>query len=330
MTVPKTAPTSDPTAEPTAGAAPPAGLLRISDLDATSLVGLLDLAARMKQQPLGWLRSLRGAALGCLFEKPSTRTRVSLAVAAHRLGMTTLVLNRDELQIGHGESWADTGRVLSGYLDALALRTFEHRTVERLAAAASVPVINALSNTHHPCQTLADLLTLRERFGGLAGLTVAFIGDGGSNICVSLLEAAALLGLRLIVASPPGFEVDPDLRTATRAGLARSGGSLRLTAEPAEAVRTAQAIYAEVWTPMDRASERAERARRLAAYRVDRALLAAAGEEAAVLHCLPARRGEEISSEVLDGPRSLAWRQAANRLPTTQALLHTLLTGDGR
>ncbi|WP_286160211.1 ornithine carbamoyltransferase [Streptomyces yunnanensis] len=304
----------------------PDDLLRVGDLDPETLTELLDLAAAMKQEPLGWERDLRGGAIGCLFEKPSTRTRVSLATAAQRLGMSAIVLNRDEMQLGHGETVADTACVLSSFLDAVTVRTFDHATVEQMADAATIPVVNALSNTHHPCQSLADLLALRERFGALAGLTATFLGDGTSNTCNSFLAAAAASGMHLTIASPPEYATDAHVLAEAREVMAQTGGSVTLTTEPIDAVRTAQAVYAEVWVPMDKPHEREERAARLAAYRVDDALLARAPREAVALHCLPAVRGEEITSEVLDGPRSLVWNQAANRLPTAQAVLHTLIT----
>ncbi|MEV0373924.1 ornithine carbamoyltransferase [Streptomyces sp. NPDC050636] len=317
-----------PPAIPSGHGKVPQNLLRVSDLDPARLTQLLELAAQMKHEPLGWQHSLNGAVLGCVFEKPSTRTRVSLATAAHRLGMAAITLNKDEMQLGHGETWADTGRVLSSYLDAITLRTFEHTVVEELAAAASVPVINALSNTHHPCQSLADLLTLSQHFGSLAGLTVAFIGEGRSNTCLSFLEACALVGMHLIVASPRGHTVDEDALAVARKTMERTGGSVTVSADPVDAVRTAQVVYAEVWVPMDRPHERAERAEHFARYRVDRGLLAHAQPDTMVLHCLPAVRGEEITSEVLDGPNSLVWTQAENRLPTAQAVLYTLITGN--
>ncbi|MGW0765493.1 ornithine carbamoyltransferase [Streptomyces sp. NPDC002676] len=303
----------------------PDDLLRVSDLDPQTLEGLLDLAEGMKQEPFGWERDLRGGAIGCVFEKPSTRTRTSLAVAAHRLGMAAIVLNREDLQFGHGETAADTARVLSSYLDAISVRTFDHTTVEQMADASTVPVINALSNTHHPCQSLADLLALREHFGTLEGMTAAFIGDGTSNTCNSFLAACAASGMHLAIATPPGYETDEDILGEARELMAQTGGSVSLITEPIDAVRAAQAVYAEVWVPMDRQQECAERMERLAAYRVDDALLAHAPREAVAMHCLPAVRGQEITSEVLDGPRSLVWRQAANRLPTAQAVLHTLI-----
>ncbi|WP_234384853.1 ornithine carbamoyltransferase [Streptomyces sp. MMG1121] len=304
----------------------PEDLLRMSDLDPPTLTELLDLAEAMKQEPMGWEHDLRGGAIGCLFEKPSTRTRVSLAVAAHRLGMAAIVLNRQELQLGHGETISDTARVLSSYLDAITVRTFAHTTVEQLADASTVPVINALSNSHHPCQSLADLLALREHFNTLTGMTAAFIGDGTSNTCNSFLAACAASGMHLTIATPPGYETDQNILGEARELMARTGGSVSLTTEPIEAVGAAQAVYAEVWIPMDRPHEHVQRAKHLAAYRVDDALLAHAPREAVAMHCLPAVRGQEITSEVLDGPRSLVWRQAENRLPTAQAVLHTLIT----
>ncbi|MGK5639868.1 ornithine carbamoyltransferase [Streptomyces sp. URMC 126] len=304
----------------------PDHLLRVGDLEPDVLRALLNQAEAMKREPLGWVDSLRGAAVGCVFEKPSTRTRVSLATAAHRLGMAAVVLNRDELQLGHGETVADTARVLSSYLDALTVRTFEHRVVERMAEASAVPVVNALSNSHHPCQSLADLLALQEHFGTLKGLRAAFVGDGGSNTCTSFLSACAATGMHLTIAHPAGYGTDPAALDEARTAMRHSGGSVSVTTEPEDAVRGAHAVYAEVWVPMDRPGEAGERRRDLARYRVDDELLAHAPGDAVVLHCLPAVRGEEITSEVLDGPRCLAWLQAANRLPTAQAVLHTLIT----
>ncbi|MBC2878680.1 MULTISPECIES: ornithine carbamoyltransferase [Streptomyces] len=311
---------------PAADGTVPDHLLRVGDLAPGVLRTLLDRAEEMKREPLGWADSLRGGAVGCVFEKPSTRTRVSLAAAAQRLGMAAVVLNRDELQLGHGETVADTARVLSSYLDAVAVRTFEHRVVERMAEVSAVPVVNALSNSHHPCQSLADLLALREHFGTLKGLRAAFVGDGGSNTCNSFLSACATTGMHLTIARPAAYGTDPGLLDEARDTMRRTGGSVSVTEDPEDAVRGAHAVYAEVWVPMDRRDEADERRRRLARYRVDDRLLAHAPGDAVVLHCLPAVRGEEITSEVLDGPRCLAWQQAANRLPTAQAVLHTLIT----
>ena len=302
-------------------------VLRIADLCASELHQLLDLSERMKAEPTDWADALRARTLVTLFEKPSTRTRVSFAAAAHRLGMLPLVLRNDELQLGRGETIEDTARVLSGYAAAIAVRTFAQETLERLAAAASVPVINALSDDHHPCQALADLLTLRERFGGLAGLRVAYVGDG-NNIAHSLLEAGALAGLHVAVASPAGYAPDPAVLARAGELIAAAGGSVMVTDDPFAAVRGVQAVYTDVWVSMGDDAERDRRLVDLAPYRVDAELMARAAPDAVFLHCLPAHRGEEVAAEVIDGPASAVWDQAANRLPTEQALVYALCTGD--
>jgi ornithine carbamoyltransferase len=303
-------------------------VLRIADLSTVELHRLLDLAERMKAEPAEWVDALPGQTLVTLFEKPSTRTRVSFAVAAHRLGMLPLVLRSDELQLGRGETIEDTARVLSGYAAAIAVRTYAQATLERLAGAATVPVINALSDDHHPCQALADLLTLRERFGELAGLRVAYVGDG-NNIAHSLLEAGALAGMHVAIASPVGYAPDPAV--VARAGeltAVAGGGSVEVTDDLFTAVAGAHAVYTDVWVSMGEDAEREQRLVDLAPYRVDAALMAAAYRSAIFLHCLPAHRGEEVAAEVIDGPASAVWEQAANRLPTEQALVYALCTGD--
>ena len=286
----------------------PRHFLRVSDLDRGSLTALLDLAEVMRERPHGFVDALRGDTLVCLFEKPSTRTRVSFAAAAERLGMMPLLLRPDELQLGRGETIEDTARTLSGYAAAIVVRTFAHETVEQLAGAASVPVINALTDVHHPCQALADLLTLRERFGSLEGLRVAFVG-AGNNVATSLLEAGALAGIEVVVACPPGHEP-------------RAPG--RVVADPYEAVAGADAVYTDVWVSMGEEGE--DRLARFEPYRVDARLMAAASPDAVFLHCLPAHRGEEVTAEVIDGPQSIVWRPAENRLPTEEALVLALVT----
>jgi ornithine carbamoyltransferase len=295
-------------------------LLRVADLDAEELARLIDLAEEMKRNPRAWREAQAGRMLACFFSKPSTRTRVSLEGAAWRLGMLPVMLRPDELQLGRGEAIADTARVLSGYVDAIAIRTFAQSDVEELAATAGVPVINALTDDHHPCQALADLLTLRERFGRLAGLRLAYLGDG-NNVAHSLMEAGALSGIEVVLATPPDYEPDPEVVERAR-GL---GGTIRLTHDPIEAVAGAHALYTDVWVSMGDEAERAERIARLAPYQVTSTLMQVARPDAAFLHCLPAHRGEEVTERVIDGPRSLVFQQAANRLPTEQALLHMLL-----
>jgi ornithine carbamoyltransferase len=289
----------------------PRHFLRSSDLEAGSLAALLDLAEAMRSRPHGFVDALRGDTLVCFFEKPSTRTRVSFAAAAERLGMMPLLLRPDELQLGRGETIEDTARTLSGYAAAIVVRTFAHETVERLAEAATVPVVNALTDEHHPCQALADLLTLRERFGQLEGLRVAFVG-AGNNVATSLVEAGALAKMEVVVASPPGYE--PGVPGA------------HVVADPLEAVAGADAVYTDVWVSMGEDEERAQRLAAFEPYRVDARLMAAARPDAVFMHCLPAHRGEEVTAEVLDGPQSIVWRQAENRLPTEEALVLALVT----
>lgn len=288
----------------------PSDLLRVSDLEASSLLALLELAAAMKSRPHGFVEALRGDTVVCFFEKPSTRTRVSFAAAAERLGMFPLLIRPDELQLGRGETVEDTARTLSGYAQAIVVRTFEQEVVERLAEAASAPVINALTDEHHPCQALADLLTLREIFGRLEGLKVAYVGSG-NNVATSLAEAGALTGMQVVVACPEGYE---------------PGVEVEVVHDPREAVARAHAVYTDVWVSMGEEGEREERLATLEPYRVDAELMGGARAGAVFMHCLPAHRGEEVTAEVIDGQQSVVWRQAENRLPTEEALLLALVS----
>jgi ornithine carbamoyltransferase len=301
-------------------------LLRISDLDPDGLQHLLDLAERMKRAPAEWHDRLKGESVACYFAKPSTRTRVSFEAAAQRLGMLPIMLRPDELQLGRGEPISDTARVLSGYTAAIVIRTFAQHEVEAVAGAASVPVINALTDDHHPCQALADLLTLKERFGRLRGLRLAYVGDG-NNVAHSLMEAGALAGMHVALATPPDYTPDPEITSEAVALAAMHGGEIELTADPRRAVAGADAVYTDVWVSMGDDAEREQRVARLSPYRVTPELFALAAPEAVFMHCLPAHRGEEVSAEVIDGPRSAVWQQAAHRLPTEQAVLHALVTG---
>jgi ornithine carbamoyltransferase len=300
--------------------------LEVSDLDRARLEDLLKMAAAMKASPLARVDAHRGAAVACYFNKPSTRTRVSFEAAASRLGMLPIMLRPDELQLGRGEPIADTARVLSSYTAAIVVRTFAQAELEELAAAASVPVINALTDEHHPCQALADLLTLQERFGRLEGLRVAYVGDG-NNVAHSLLQAGAMAGASVAVASPPGYLPDPEIVAGAAAAAAGTGATVLVTEDPEQAVAGADAVYTDVWVSMGEDAEREQRLRDLRPYQVSEELMRAAGEDAIFMHCLPAHRGEEVAAAVIDGPRSVVFQQAANRLPTEQAVLETLLGG---
>jgi ornithine carbamoyltransferase len=301
-------------------------LTRILDLRAHELEALLDLAQELKGEGSS-IGALEGHSIACIFEKPSTRTRVSFAAAIARLGATPIALSAQELQLGRGESIADTARSLSGYVDAIVIRTFAQETVLELARAASVPVVNALSDTHHPCQALADHHTIREAFGDLSGRRLAFCGDGGSNVAHSLLEAGALTGVDVTVACPAEYAPDPDVLHLARAAAEDTGAELQVVHDPRIAVAGVHAVYADVWASMGEESERDARVAALAPYQVTESLLALAQPGAIFLHCLPAKRGEEVAATVIDGPQSAVWQQSANRLPTEEAVLLLLTRG---
>jgi ornithine carbamoyltransferase len=284
-------------------------LLRISDLSASEAEAILDLAGELRADPRRPLAP--GATLGLYFAKHSTRTRVSFSVAMTHLGGSAIPLSPEELQISRGESLPDTARALSRYLDVLAVRTHEHRELEAWAEWASIPVINALTADEHPCQALADALTIRDRLGSLEGVRIAWVGDG-SNVLVSLAELGKLLGYEVVAACPTGYE---------------PSNSLLLTVfdDPREAVRGADVVVTDTWISMGQEHERAQRLHDLDPYRLDEALLALAAPDAFVMHCLPAHPGEEIATNVLYGPRSAIWDEAENRLHVQKALLALLL-----
>ena len=257
--------------------ASPKDFLTLDELGPGGLRSLLDLTGRLKRSPDAFRNRLAGRRIGMLFDKPSTRTRVSFESAAWMLGMLPIALRPDELQLGRGETIADTARALSLYLDGLTVRTFSQRSVEELAAAASIPVINALTNEHHPCQALADAMTLEEEFGTFAGIQVAFIGDG-DNVCHSLIEAAGLAGFELRVATPPGYEPSRRNRCGGTGARRRSGGSIILTDDPAEAVSGVEAVYADVWTSMGREAEVDARKEAFRGFTVDAGLMSLASK----------------------------------------------------
>jgi ornithine carbamoyltransferase len=297
--------------------------LTIADITPEELVALLDAADRHKarRRPSGLLD---GRTVALIFEKPSTRTRVSLEVAVHELGGHPLPLSAAELQLGRGETIEDTARVLSRYVHAIVLRTFAQEQLERLAAAGSVPVINALSDYSHPCQALADLQTIRERKGRLQGLRLAYLGDG-NNVAHSLLFAGAKTGMHVVVATPSGYEPIPQVVRRSSEIAAQTGGSVELTRDPAIAAKGADVLYTDVWASMGQEAEHGERALILKPYQLSADTVAAAADDVLVLHCLPAHRGEEITAEVVDGPNSVVFDQAENRLHVQKALILTLL-----
>ena len=315
------------TAERRTAISHPRHLLSIGGIGSGELRALIDLTGRVKRDPELIRGRLSGRRVGMILDKPSTRTRVSFESAAWTLGMLPIVLHPDELQLGRGESVADTARALSLYLDALAVRTSSHSKLGALAEASTIPIINALTDDHDPCQALTDVFTIEEEFGTFGGIQVAFIGDGG-NVCQSLIEAAAAVGLDLRVATPRYYEPSPAIVEAARTIAATTGGSIYLTNDPDEAVSGAEVVYADVWTSMGREREHAARDLAFRGFIVDERLMGLASAGAVFLHCLPARRGQEVTEAVIDGPASRVWRQAANRLHTDTAVLYALVTGD--
>jgi ornithine carbamoyltransferase len=292
--------------------------VRVADWSREELLDVLDLADELKrlrqqgeEQPL-----LPGRTLGMIFQKPSTRTRVSFEVGMYQLGGLALHLSAADLQLGRGETIKDTAHVLSRYVDAIMIRTFAQADVEELAEHASIPVINGLTDSAHPCQALADVMTIRERFGRLEGLRIAYLGDG-NNVCASLMVACAKLGLEFSAATPPGYRPPDDVVRIAR----EAGGTVELTEDPNKAAAGADVLYTDVWTSMGQDEERDRRLRDLRGYGIDAALLAQADGDAIVLHCLPAHYGEEITEDVLYGPHSAVWDQAENRLHAQKALL---------
>ena len=291
---------------------------RVADWSGDELLAALDLADDLKERRGRGEEHhlLPGRSLGMIFQKPSTRTRVSFEVGIFELGGHPLYLAASDLQLGRGETLRDTATVLSRYLHGLMIRTFAQADVEELARHATIPVINGLTDSAHPCQALADVMTIRERFGRLEGVRVAYLGDG-NNVCASLMVACAKLGAELVAATPKGYEPDPAALELAR----EAGGSVELTNDPSEAARGADVLYTDVWTSMGQEAESERRLRDLAGFGIDQALVQLAGEEAIVLHCLPAHYGEEITEDVLYGPQSAVWDQAENRLHAQKALM---------
>lgn len=304
--------------------------LSVTDMSWAETEALLTRAATLKAE---WHANgkgihvgmpMQGRTLALVFEKPSLRTRVAFEAGVTQLGGHPSYLSANDIDMGGRESVPDVARNLSRWVQVIAARVFKHRTVETLARYATVPVINALCDVEHPCQALADMLTLREHFGHLQGLTLAYVGDG-NNVCNSLLLIGAMLGVNMTVAAPPDYQPDPEFVQRAEVLAAESDATIVITSNPAEAVAGAHAVYTDVWTSMGQEHEAARRRPAFEPYRLDAALVAHAHPQAVVMHCLPAHRGEEITAEVIDGPRSVIFDQAENRLHVQKALVLTLL-----
>jgi ornithine carbamoyltransferase len=295
--------------------------LTIWDLTKDEIEYLIKRAVELKSGKDGGKCPLIGKSVGLFFEKPSTRTRVSFEAGIYQLGGQSIYLSPKELQLGRGESIADTARVLSRYLSGMILRTYSHSTIEEFASHAAVPVINGLSDIHHPCQALADLMTIFEKKGKLKGIRVAYVGDG-NNVANSLIEAAAKTGMDITIACPEGYE--PDAEALDRARNSASGEIIVLR-NPKEAAGRADVIYTDVWVSMGQEQEAEKKKKKLKDYQINGQLVQCAKKDAIVLHCLPAHRGEEITDEIMDSPMSAVFDQAENRLHTGKALLEFLI-----
>jgi ornithine carbamoyltransferase len=294
--------------------------LEVDDLGPGALTALLDRAIAWKADRGEVPSVLEGKGVVALFEKPSARTRISIEMAVATLAGHPIYVRPEEVGLDTRESVEDVARTMAGMCAVIAARVFDHRTLERMDAVVDVPIVNLLSDTSHPCQALADLLTLREHFGSIEGRRVAYVGDG-NNVAASLAFGAALSGVELVVASPESYELDAEVVARAR----NLGGSIELVTDPYDAVRDADAVYTDVWTSMGQEEEREHRLHAFVGFTVDDALMKAAAPDAVFLHCLPAHRGEEVAAEVIDGPRSLVWQQAANRMHAARSLLVELV-----
>lgn len=300
--------------------------LTLDDVTRPEIEGLLASAARLKDYLKRGVphRFLEGRTLGMIFKKPSSRTRVSFEIGMFQLGGLALFLSNQDLGMGVRESVADIGRLFSRYLDGIMVRTFAHEEVEELARYATIPVINGLTDVHHPCQILADLLTIQEKFGRCEGVKLTWVGDG-NNVANSWLQGASKMGMHLSLACPKGYWPPAELIRKTQEEAAANGGSVELHEDPFQAVKGADVIYTDVWVSMGQEAERRWRLEVFQPYQVNQALLDAAKPTTLVMHCLPAHRGEEITAEVIDGPQSIVFEHAENRLHTQKAVLHFLL-----
>ncbi len=302
--------------------------LCLADFTRSELMAFLETAKMLKERYYAgeiYLPLLKGRQLAMIFQKPSTRTRVSFEVAIEQLGGHALYLGWKDLQLGRGETVADTARVLSRYVHGIMARVYEQRDLEELARYADVPVINGLSNLTHPAQALSDMYTIWEHKGRLEGLKLVFVGDGADNMAHSLLIAAAKLGLHMVIATPKGYDPDPEIYKRAEEAAQESGAVIEVTRDPREAVKGADIVYTDVWVSMGQEEEMERRMKDLAAYQVNSELMRLAKPTAVFMHCLPAHRGQEVTDEVIDGPQSVVWTQAENRLHVQKAILALLM-----
>jgi ornithine carbamoyltransferase len=297
--------------------------LTLQEFSPSEILGLLTLAQKVKKSPAKFRESLSGQCLAMVFDKSSTRTRVSFEVGMTQLGGHALYLSGNDLQLGRGETTADTARILSGYTQGIMVRTFAHKTVEELAESAKVPVINGLTDQHHPCQILADLLTLLEKFKKLKGLYLIFIGDG-NNVAHSLMIGTALVGVNLKVVCPPAYQPDAEILRWAQKQAGKTQAHIEVTHSVKGSVKGADAVYTDVWTSMGQENEKEKRLRDFQGFQVNEELMAES-PKALFFHCLPAHRGEEVSAGVIDGKKSVVWDQAENRLYAQKALLVNLM-----
>lgn len=302
--------------------------LTLADYETEEIVYLLEQALELKKmQKTGQAHAhLQGKTLGMIFEKSSTRTRVSFEVGMMQLGGHALFLSAKDIQLGRGESIADTARVLSRYVDGIMVRAYSHEAVEQFAHYATVPVINGLTDMHHPTQVLADLLTIFEHKGKLAGLNMCYIGDGNNNMTHSLIEGAAKVGMNITVASPKGYEPDPTIVMRAKAAAIKMGSKIQITTSPEAAMQAADVVVTDVWTSMGQEEQRQERLRVFQNYQVNASLCAHAAPDYLFLHCLPAHRGEEVTADIIDGVHSVVFDEAENRLHVQKAIVAALMS----
>jgi ornithine carbamoyltransferase len=298
--------------------------IALTDFSSDELTGMLDLADRMKRSPQEFDSALKAKTLGMIFNKKSTRTRISFQVGIFQLGGMGLFLGPEDMQLARGETISDTGKVLSRFLDGIMIRTFSHSDVLDLAKYASVPVINGLTDFNHPCQALADMMTIREKFGKLEGLKLAYVGDS-NNVAVSLLFACVKFGLHISLVSPKGYTITKEALDMTREEAASKNLDIVLTENVQEGVAGADIVYTDVWTSMGQEKEQQQRSNDLSGYTVNEQMMEASGPKAVFMHCLPAHRGEEVSASVIDGPASIVFDQTENRLHLQKAVMVTLM-----